>query len=155
MIYMTKTNDLYFFCLFLSFCVWIWHSQLTNNVFFFFCGVQYLPRCLKMKKGVMLWDGNRCDRYGMMLCIPVVWLFAQLLTSSGVYDHKPQNTQTSCRTDRTGLISNTPWSVLLLEMFVCFFCLVISLFWYSYFIFMWTIGYTYHIHFNGEAQLST
>lgn len=34
MIYMT--NDLYFFCLFLSFCVWIWHSQLTNNVFFFF-----------------------------------------------------------------------------------------------------------------------
>ncbi|XP_010490150.1 PREDICTED: putative nucleobase-ascorbate transporter 10 [Camelina sativa] len=70
---------------------------------------QYLQRCMKMKKGVMLWDGNRCDRYGMVLCIPVVWLFAQLLTSSGVYDHKPQTTQTSCRTDRTGLITNTPW----------------------------------------------
>ncbi|AED93439.1 Xanthine/uracil/vitamin C permease [Arabidopsis thaliana] len=61
-----------------------------------------------VKKGPMIWDGNRCDRYGMMLCIPVVWLFAQLLTSSGVYDHKPQTTQTSCRTDRTGLITNTP-----------------------------------------------
>ncbi|AAB60909.1 Similar to Zea mays permease 1 (gb/U43034) [Arabidopsis thaliana] len=70
---------------------------------------QYLPRFLKMKKGVMILDGSRCDRYGMILCIPLVWLFAQLLTSSGVYDHKSHTTQTSCRTDRTGLITNTPW----------------------------------------------
>ncbi|KAJ4877595.1 putative nucleobase-ascorbate transporter 10 [Raphanus sativus] len=27
---------------------------------------QYLPRFLKMKKGVF-WDGSRCDRYGMMI----------------------------------------------------------------------------------------
>jgi len=83
--------------------------------------VQYLPRFLKMKKGVMILDGSRCDRYGMILCIPLVWLFAQLLTSSGVYDHKSHTTQTSCRTDRTGLITNTPWSVLLFEMNLIFF----------------------------------
>ncbi|CAN7089735.1 unnamed protein product [Brassica rapa subsp. narinosa] len=69
---------------------------------------QYLPRFLKMKKGV-IWDGSRCDRYGMMMCIPLVWLLALLLTSSGVYNHKSQTTQISCRTDRNGLITNTPW----------------------------------------------
>ncbi|XP_013596946.1 PREDICTED: putative nucleobase-ascorbate transporter 9 [Brassica oleracea var. oleracea] len=60
-----------------------------------------------MKQGG-IWDGSRCDRYGMMICIPLAWLLALLLTSSGVYNHKPQTTQISCRTDRNGLISNTP-----------------------------------------------
>ncbi|KAJ0253207.1 hypothetical protein HA466_0122710 [Hirschfeldia incana] len=69
---------------------------------------QYLPRFLKMKKGV-IWDGSRSERYGMMICIPLVWLLALLLTSSGVYNHKSQITQISCRTDRNGLITNTPW----------------------------------------------
>ncbi|CAN6854127.1 unnamed protein product [Brassica oleracea] len=69
---------------------------------------QYLPPFLKMKKGV-IWNGSRCDRYGMMMCIPLVWLLALLLTSSGVYNHKSQTTQISCRTDRNGLITNTPW----------------------------------------------
>ncbi|WZZ01200.1 hypothetical protein YC2023_073528 [Brassica napus] len=69
---------------------------------------QYLPRCLKMKQGG-IWDGSRCDRYGIMICIPLAWLLALILTSSGVYNHKPQTTQISCRTDRNGLISNTPW----------------------------------------------
>ncbi|KAL0856263.1 hypothetical protein Bca101_061416 [Brassica carinata] len=68
---------------------------------------QYLPRFLKMKKGV-IWNGSRCDRYGMMICIPLVWLLALLLTSSGVYNHTSQTTQISCRTDRKGLITNTP-----------------------------------------------
>ncbi|RID43696.1 hypothetical protein BRARA_I00543 [Brassica rapa] len=67
----------------------------------------YLPRFLKMKKGV-IWDGSRCDRYGVMMCIPLAWLLALLLTSSGVYNHKSQTTQISCRTDRNGLITNTP-----------------------------------------------
>ncbi|ESQ32080.1 hypothetical protein EUTSA_v10005426mg [Eutrema salsugineum] len=69
---------------------------------------QYLPRCLKMRQG-MNWDGSICNRYGIMVYIPLVWLFALLLTTSGLYDHKPRTTQTSCRTDRAGLITNTPW----------------------------------------------
>ncbi|CAH2044416.1 unnamed protein product, partial [Thlaspi arvense] len=71
------------------------HNTQTNKG-----DLNYLPRCLKMKKG-MHWDGSRSDRYGMMICIPLIWLFAQLLTTSGVYDDKPRTTQSSCRTDRT------------------------------------------------------
>ncbi|KAL1224274.1 putative nucleobase-ascorbate transporter 10 [Cardamine amara subsp. amara] len=81
---------------------------LPGLILFIFI-TQYLPRCLKMKQSVMILDGSRCERYGMMICIPFIWLFALLLTSSGVYNHKPQATQTSCRTDRTGLITHTPW----------------------------------------------
>lgn len=39
----------------------------------------------------------------------ITWLLAQLLTSSGVYNKKPEVTQMSCRTDRAGLIGSSPW----------------------------------------------
>lgn len=37
------------------------------------------------------------------------WLYAQLLTSSGVYNNKPAKTQISCHTDRAGLFTAAPW----------------------------------------------
>ncbi|CAI0455732.1 unnamed protein product [Linum tenue] len=49
-----------------------------------------------------------CDRFGLLFSVPIVWLFAQLLTSSGVYDHKSVVTQLSCRTDRSGFVSAAP-----------------------------------------------
>ncbi|XP_010520648.1 PREDICTED: putative nucleobase-ascorbate transporter 10 [Tarenaya hassleriana] len=68
---------------------------------------QYIPRCMKSKHLIL--DGRIFDRYGVMMTIPVVWLVAQLLTSCGAYSHRPHRTQTSCRTDRAGLITNSPW----------------------------------------------
>ncbi|XVF69347.1 hypothetical protein PTKIN_Ptkin11bG0073500 [Pterospermum kingtungense] len=63
---------------------------------------QYLPRYIESKKPI-------CDRFAVLFSVAVTWLFAQLLTSTTVYKHKPENTQISCRTDRAGLISTAPW----------------------------------------------
>ncbi|XP_057430400.1 putative nucleobase-ascorbate transporter 10 isoform X2 [Lotus japonicus] len=63
---------------------------------------QYLNRYIKTKKPV-------CDRFAVLFSIAIAWLFAQLLTSSTAYDHKPEITQKSCRTDRAGLMSAAPW----------------------------------------------
>ncbi|XP_019414741.1 PREDICTED: putative nucleobase-ascorbate transporter 10 [Lupinus angustifolius] len=49
------------------------------------------------------------DRYAMLFSVASVWLFAEVLTSSTAYNHTPESTQTSCRTDRAGLISGAPW----------------------------------------------
>ncbi|KAK9946381.1 hypothetical protein M0R45_011849 [Rubus argutus] len=49
------------------------------------------------------------DRFAVMFSVGLVWLFAQLLTSSGVYNNKPATTQISCRTDRSGLLGASPW----------------------------------------------
>uniref|UniRef100_A0A1S4DZB0 Uncharacterized protein n=1 Tax=Cucumis melo TaxID=3656 RepID=A0A1S4DZB0_CUCME len=63
---------------------------------------QYLPHLLKTKKPIY-------DRYSVLFSIVIIWLYAQLLTSSTVYNHKPATTQKSCRTDQAGLLSTAPW----------------------------------------------
>ncbi|KAA0045474.1 Xanthine/uracil permease family protein [Cucumis melo var. makuwa] len=63
---------------------------------------KYLPRLLKTKKPIY-------DRYSVLFSIVIIWLYAQLLTSSTVYNHKPATTQKSCRTDQVGLLSTAPW----------------------------------------------
>ncbi|XP_027356939.1 putative nucleobase-ascorbate transporter 10 [Abrus precatorius] len=63
---------------------------------------QYLNRLISTKKPIY-------ERFAVLFSIASVWLFAQLLTSSTVYNKKPESTQTSCRTDRSGLFSATPW----------------------------------------------
>lgn len=50
-----------------------------------------------------------CTKYSLLFSVTFVWLYTQILTSSGAYDKKPSNTQTSCRTDRAGLIGAAPW----------------------------------------------
>ncbi|OIV96360.1 hypothetical protein TanjilG_09787 [Lupinus angustifolius] len=49
------------------------------------------------------------DRFAMLFTIAIVWLWALMLTSSTAYNHKPENTQNSCRTDRAGLVSKAQW----------------------------------------------
>ncbi|KAI5354314.1 hypothetical protein L3X38_007209 [Prunus dulcis] len=63
---------------------------------------QYLSRFIHTKRQI-------CGRFSVLFSVAIVWLFAQILTSSGVYDNTPENTQISCRTDRSGLISAAPW----------------------------------------------
>ncbi|CAL1357896.1 unnamed protein product [Linum trigynum] len=78
-------------------CVEIGLPQVIIMVFI----TQYLPHYVKSKRPL-------CDRFGLLFSVPIVWLFAQLLTSSGVYDHKYVVTQLSCRTDRSGFVSAAP-----------------------------------------------
>ncbi|XP_028226994.1 putative nucleobase-ascorbate transporter 9 [Glycine soja] len=46
-------------------------------------------------------------RFALLFSIASAWLLAQLLISSTAYNHKPESTQNSCRTDRVGLISGS------------------------------------------------
>ncbi|KAL4334875.1 hypothetical protein GQ457_07G036030 [Hibiscus cannabinus] len=63
---------------------------------------QYLPRYIESKRLIF-------DRFAILFAVAITWLYAQILTSTTVYKHKPENTQISCRTDRAGLIGTAPW----------------------------------------------
>ncbi|TQE10791.1 hypothetical protein C1H46_003694 [Malus baccata] len=64
--------------------------------------LQFLSRFIHTKKQI-------CHRFSVLFSVAIVWLFAQILTSSGVYNNTPTSTQISCRTDRSGLIGAAPW----------------------------------------------
>lgn len=63
---------------------------------------QYLQRYMQQERPIY-------DRFAVLMSVVVVWLYAQLLISSTIYKHKPENNQISCRTDRAGLITEAPW----------------------------------------------
>lgn len=49
------------------------------------------------------------ERYALLLCLGFIWAFAAILTAGGVYNRVKKQTQMSCRTDRSFLISSAPW----------------------------------------------
>ncbi|XP_061373876.1 nucleobase-ascorbate transporter 4 [Gastrolobium bilobum] len=61
---------------------------------------QYIPQTLKSRGA---------DRYAILVSVGIVWAFAEILTAAGAYNKRSPNTQISCRTDRSGLISAAPW----------------------------------------------
>lgn len=63
---------------------------------------QYLIHLIKPGKNIF-------DRFAVIFTIAIVWIYAHILTVGGAYNGKPPKTQTSCRTDRSGLISGAPW----------------------------------------------
>ncbi|KAK4747305.1 hypothetical protein SAY87_026342 [Trapa incisa] len=63
---------------------------------------QYLPHVIHSGK-------NLFDRFAVIFCVVVVWIYAHLLTVGGAYNGSPRKTQVSCRTDRSGLIDAAPW----------------------------------------------
>ncbi|KAI3430000.1 uncharacterized protein J3R85_008511 [Psidium guajava] len=67
---------------------------------------QYLPHLLKLKKDK---HKDRFPRFAVMFSVAIVWIYAHLLTVGGAYNDAAPKTQTSCRTDRAGLIDAAPW----------------------------------------------
>ncbi|EXC27253.1 Nucleobase-ascorbate transporter 1 [Morus notabilis] len=49
------------------------------------------------------------ERFPVLICVSIVWIYSLILTASGAYRDKPNRTQISCRTDRANLISTAPW----------------------------------------------
>ncbi|GJN34209.1 hypothetical protein PR202_gb22853 [Eleusine coracana subsp. coracana] len=49
------------------------------------------------------------ERFSLLLCIALVWVYAHILTASGAYKHTALVTQINCRTDRANLISSALW----------------------------------------------
>lgn len=64
--------------------------------------LQYLPLIAKSKRAIF-------DRFAVLFSVALVWVYAEILTVAGAYDGRPQITQLSCRTDRSGLITAAPW----------------------------------------------
>lgn len=63
---------------------------------------QYLPHLFKCKRSI-------CEQFAVLFTVAIVWAYAEILTAAGAYDKRPDSTQLSCRTDRSGLISASPW----------------------------------------------
>ncbi|KAM7493278.1 hypothetical protein LguiB_027887 [Lonicera macranthoides] len=61
----------------------------------------YLPLYIKSKRPI-------CDRFAVLFSIPVVWVYAEILTWCGVYSKSP-DALSSCPTDHTGLVGAAPW----------------------------------------------
>jgi len=51
------------------------------------------------------------ERFLVLICVPIVWIYAVILTASGTYRDKSSHTQHNCRTDRANLISTAPWYI--------------------------------------------
>uniref|UniRef100_A0A803MYS0 Uncharacterized protein n=1 Tax=Chenopodium quinoa TaxID=63459 RepID=A0A803MYS0_CHEQI len=63
---------------------------------------QYVSTFLKTNRLIF-------DRYAIIFSTAIIWIYALILTSCGIYDNKPTATQLSCRTDRAGLIHEADW----------------------------------------------
>lgn len=91
---------------FISF-VWTHQFWISDNdcVYLVACATiyQYLPHLFKCKRSI-------CEQFAVLFTIAIVWAYAEILTAAGAYDKRPDSTQLSCRTDRSGLISASPWS---------------------------------------------
>ncbi|XP_065882152.1 nucleobase-ascorbate transporter 3 [Euphorbia lathyris] len=49
------------------------------------------------------------EKFGLLLCIGIIWAFAAILTVAGAYNNVGQLTKASCRTDGSYLVSSAPW----------------------------------------------
>ncbi|XWS36751.1 hypothetical protein CRYUN_Cryun20dG0112700 [Craigia yunnanensis] len=49
------------------------------------------------------------ERFPVLICVAIIWIYSLILTASGAYRDKPNSTQLSCRTDRGNLLSTAPW----------------------------------------------
>ncbi|KAG7585188.1 Xanthine/uracil/vitamin C permease [Arabidopsis thaliana x Arabidopsis arenosa] len=63
---------------------------------------QYIPHLIRGERQVF-------HRFAVIFSVVIVWIYAHLLTVGGAYKNTGINTQTSCRTDRSGLIGGAPW----------------------------------------------
>ncbi|KNA18457.1 hypothetical protein SOVF_070600 [Spinacia oleracea] len=63
---------------------------------------QYMSGFLKTSRLIF-------DRYAIIFTTAIIWIYALILTASGVHNHRPPATQLSCRTDRAGLMLEADW----------------------------------------------
>lgn len=76
-------------------------QMLTRFICFGFF-LQYIPHLMRGERDVF-------HRFAVISSVIIVWIYAHFLTIGGAYKHAGTNTQTSCRTDRSGIISAAPW----------------------------------------------
>ncbi|KAI3457357.1 hypothetical protein Pfo_014020 [Paulownia fortunei] len=62
-----------------------------------------------LKHVKLLRDCPIFERFPVLVCVTIIWIYSLILTASGAYRGKPNDTQQNCRTDRANLISTAPW----------------------------------------------
>ncbi|KAJ9686524.1 hypothetical protein PVL29_015430 [Vitis rotundifolia] len=67
-------------------------------------GVSQYLKHVRPLRGVPIFE-----RFPVLICVTIVWIYALILTASGAYRGRPIQTQISCRTDKANLISSAPW----------------------------------------------
>ncbi|KAH9618889.1 hypothetical protein KSS87_015503, partial [Heliosperma pusillum] len=94
---------------------WIVPSKFKHNAALYYnwpliylitellCALQYLKHVRPLR------DVPVFERFPIIICISIVWIYAVILTAAGAYRHTPTRTKISCRTDRANLISTAPW----------------------------------------------
>ncbi|KAF3781834.1 Nucleobase-ascorbate transporter 2 [Nymphaea thermarum] len=60
-------------------------------------------------KHIRAWRFPIFERFALLISVPIVWIYAYILTVGGAYNHRPDRTQLHCRADRANLISSAPW----------------------------------------------
>uniref|UniRef100_A0A2C9VIQ7 Uncharacterized protein n=1 Tax=Manihot esculenta TaxID=3983 RepID=A0A2C9VIQ7_MANES len=72
-------------------------------VFLVILSTQFLPYHWKPKNPMVI--------PSVMITVPIgiAWTLAEILTAAGAFDNASQQTQTTCRTDRSALIPAAPW----------------------------------------------
>ncbi|KAJ8439504.1 hypothetical protein Cgig2_007021 [Carnegiea gigantea] len=63
---------------------------------------QYIPHLMHGERHIF-------DRFAVLFSVVIVWIYAHILTVGGAYKDRPKTTQTSCRTDRAGIIGGAAW----------------------------------------------
>lgn len=102
-LYVVICNFIYMLVLLLTFWNWTFHLfAKTSLVLWVTDSLQYIPHMIKS------W-GGMIQRLAVLFTVAIVWGYAEVLTLAGAYDKRSPNTQFSCRTDRSGLISAAPW----------------------------------------------
>lgn len=79
-------------------CIEIGLPQLLLLVFF----SQYMAHAIRRGRNIF-------ERFAVVFTVAIVWIYALILTVSGAYNGTSPKTQVSCRTDRSGLVTNAPW----------------------------------------------
>uniref|UniRef100_A0A7N0RIR0 Nucleobase-ascorbate transporter 1 n=1 Tax=Kalanchoe fedtschenkoi TaxID=63787 RepID=A0A7N0RIR0_KALFE len=67
-------------------------------------GISQYMKHIKVLKDVPIFE-----RFPVLICITIIWIYALILTAAGAYRGSPTKTQYSCRTDKANLISTAPW----------------------------------------------
>jgi len=84
-----------------------WFSDSSMQVWWtLYLLVQYLKHIHLFRMGQVVFE-----RFGLLLCIGIVWAFAAILTAAGAYNNVRPQTKLSCRTDHSFPISSAPWYV--------------------------------------------
>ena len=91
------------------------------------------------------------ERFPVLICVTIVWIYSVILTAGGAYRHRPMRTQINCRTDRANLISSAPW-LSIWNLCLFFYMILGHIYGLAHNLLVPSTGSSFHILCNGVHQ---